>query len=44
MSESCIDDETSECKCVNGPTKDDIALHKKKLWPKHFIDHFNKQL
>ena len=29
MSESFIDDETSECKCVNGPTKDDIALHKK---------------
>ena len=28
MSESCIDDEIPECECVNGPIKDDIALHK----------------
>ena len=29
ISESCINDEIPECKCVNGPIKDDIALHKK---------------
>ena len=29
MSESCINDEMPECKFVNGPIKDDIALHKK---------------
>ena len=27
--ESCINDEIPECKCVNDPIKDDIALHKK---------------
>ena len=29
MSESCINDEIPVCKCVNGPIKSDIALHKK---------------
>ena len=29
MSESCIDDEIPECKCVNGPIKSYITLHKK---------------
>ena len=29
ISESCINDEIPECKCVNGPIEDDIALHKK---------------
>ena len=29
MSESCINDEIPECKCVNGPIKSDIALCKK---------------
>ena len=29
MSEICIDDEIHKCKCVNGPIKSDIALHKK---------------
>ena len=29
MSKSCIGDEITECECVNGPTKDYIALHKK---------------
>ena len=28
MSESCINDEIPECKCVNGPIKSDIALYK----------------
>ena len=27
--ESCINDEIPECKCVNDPIKDDIALHEK---------------
>ena len=27
--ESCINDEIPECKCVNDPVKDDIALHEK---------------
>ena len=26
-----VKDEIPECKCVNGPIKDDIALHKNKL-------------
>ena len=30
MYESCINDEIPEFKCVNGPMKSDIALHKKK--------------
>ena len=30
MYESCINDEIPEFKCVNGPIKSDIALHKKK--------------
>ena len=29
MSESCINDEIPECKCLNGPIKSDNALHKK---------------
>ena len=29
MSESCINDKIPECKCINGPIKSDIALHKK---------------
>ena len=29
ISETCINDEIPECKCVNSPIKDDIALHKK---------------
>ena len=29
MSESCINDEITERKCVNGPIKTDIALYKK---------------
>ena len=29
MCESCINDEIPGCKCVNGPIKDNIALHKK---------------
>ena len=29
MSESCIDDEIHECKSVNDPIKNDIALQKK---------------
>ena len=29
ISESCINDEIPECKCVNGPIEDGIALHKK---------------
>ena len=29
ISENCINDEIPECKCVNGPIKYDIALHKK---------------
>ena len=29
ISETCINDEILECKCVNSPIKDDIALHKK---------------
>ena len=29
MSKSCINDEIPECKCVNGPIKSDITLHKK---------------
>ena len=28
ISDSCTNDEIPECKCVNGPIKDDIALHK----------------
>ena len=32
ISESCINDEIPECKCVNGPIKDDIALHKKNYY------------
>ena len=51
MSESCINDEMPECKFVNGPIKDDIALHKKNSYNQNtdedsnkFIDHFNKQL
>ena len=31
VSESYINDEIPESKCVNGPIKDHIALHKKKL-------------
>ena len=30
MSESCINDEIPERKCLNGPIKSDNALHKKK--------------
>ena len=30
MSESCINDEIPECKCVNGPIKSNFALHKEK--------------
>ena len=40
-----------ECKFVNGPIKDDIALHKKNSYNQNtdedsnkFIDHVNKQL
>ena len=29
ISESCINDDSPECKCVNGPIKSDIALYKK---------------
>ena len=41
MSESCIDDEIPQCKCVNGPIKGDIALHKKNSYNKNIDEGSN---
>ena len=40
-SEGCINDEIAVCKCVNGPIKDDTAVHNKNSYNKYTDEDLN---